>query len=102
MKKFPSFLVGVVFGATLMYVALKYHVVRAPDGFHLVPKTTARLNSVYVDIRQFRIQDWDDHRELALDLASSDKAYLLRDTAENSLSGAVQDVLDGFGAGNPN
>lgn len=96
MKKFFSFVLGVTVGAAVMFVTLKFHVVRAEDGFHMVPKTLAKLNSIYVDIRRFTIKDWDGHRELAFDLANSRKAYLLEDAARNSLNNAVQDIFDGL------
>lgn len=96
MKKFLHFTLGVLLGAATMFVALKFHVVRAEDGIHMVPKTLARLNSIYVDIREFSIEDWDNHRELALDLANSRKAYLLEDAAKNSLSNAVLDMFEGL------
>jgi len=96
MKKFMNFVFGVAVGAAVMFVALKFHVVRAEDGFHMVPKTLAKLNSIYVDIREFTIADWDGHRELALDLANSRKAYLLEDAAKNTLNNAVLDIFDGL------
>ncbi len=95
MKKFLSFMLGVTVGAAVMFVTLKFHVVRADDGFHMVPKTLAKLNSIYVDIREFTIADWDGHRELALDLANSRKAYLLEDAARYSLNNAVLEIFDG-------
>ena len=96
MKKFLNFMLGVMVGAAVMFVALKFHVVRAKDGFHMVPKTLAKLNSIYVDIREFTIEDWDGHRELALDLANSRKAYLLEDAAQNSLNNAVLNIFEGL------
>ncbi len=96
MRKLPHFLAGVLVGAILMYMALKYHVVRASDGFHMVPKTIAKLTSIYVDIRAFTFDDWRDHPDLALDLANSRKAYLLEDATKNSLNKAVMDVFDGL------
>ena len=96
MKKFLTFVFGVMIGAAVMFVTIKFHVIRADDGFHMVPKTLAKVNSIYVDIREFTITDWDDHRELALDLANSPKAYLLEGAAKNSLNDAVLDI---FGSG---
>ena len=96
MKKLLNFMFGAMVGAAVMFVALKFHVVRAEDGFHMVPKTLARLNSIYVDIREFTITDWDGHRELALDLANSRKAYLLEDAAKNTLNNTVLDLFDGL------
>ncbi len=52
--------------ALLLFVGSRYHVVRANDGFHLIPRSSARLTEPYVDIRQFTIEDWDEHQGLAI------------------------------------
>ena len=43
MNKFSTFLFGIALGATLMYVGLKYYVVRATDGYHMVSKSKAEF-----------------------------------------------------------
>lgn len=60
-----------------MFTSLKFHVVRAEDGFHLIPKMTSDFSEVYVDIRQFDLQDWDNHRSLAVAIVQAEKGYLL-------------------------
>ena len=47
------FLMGMVCGATLLFVAMHYHVVRGKDGVVLVPKISNNLSDIYVDVREF-------------------------------------------------
>ena len=97
MKKLPAFFFGMLVGSILMFVTLKYHIVRSQQGLHIVPKSAANLSLPYVDIREFSIQDWNEYRQLAADIAQSDEAHLLEATARSSLDNTIRDVLDGFG-----
>ena len=69
-----------------MFVGLKYHIVRASDGFHMVPKSTAKLGSVYSDVRTFAVRDWEDRRELLFDITQSNN-HLLKEEAARSAIG---------------
>ena len=93
MKYITTFLAGGLIGAVLMFTSLKYHVVRAKDGIHLAPKMSSQLSETYVDIREFQVQDWDEHRTLAAALINSDKGYLLQDSASENLRSAMTDVI---------
>ncbi len=53
MARLGSFLVGIAVGGAAVFTGLKYHVVRANDGVHLVPKLQAQFDEAYVDIRKF-------------------------------------------------
>jgi hypothetical protein len=95
--RIACFLAGVLVGAAAVFTTIKYHVVRAEDGFHLVPKLTANFSEAFVDVRNFGIADWDDHRSLAAALVQAEKGYLLKDAASESLRRSVSSVLDIFG-----
>ena len=97
MGTLSSFLGGIVVGGVASFVGLKYHVVRAADGFHLVPKLQAQFDEAYVDIRQFGFEDWNKHRSLAVAMVQSDKGYLMHETATDSLRESVDSVLEGLG-----
>jgi hypothetical protein len=97
MGQLSSFLGGVVVGGVASFVGLKYHVVRAADGLHLVPKLQAQFDEAYVDIRQFGFEDWNKHRALAVAMVQADKAYLMQETATDSLRESVDSVLEGLG-----
>lgn len=96
MGRFGTLLFGVLLGAILMFVTLKFHVVRANDGFHLVPKITADLGEAYVDIRTFGYEQWQQHPALAAALTHADKAHLLTDGTQTQVQSAVNGVLDVF------
>ena len=98
MNKIPTFLFGVVLGAILMFVSLKYHVVRATDGFHLVPKVTANLGAIYSDVREFTLQDWKDHRELVLAISNSDNLALQEEAAKGALGNTVEEAWNDWSA----
>lgn len=77
-----------------MFGALKYHLVRASDGFHLVPKVSAELAGTYIDVRGFNLTDWNEHRWLAMALVQSDKGHVLNASAgeqfQQSMTGMFQ------------
>jgi hypothetical protein len=93
MSRFGSFVLGLVIGAAAVFVSLKYHVVQAADGFHLIPKLSAEFSETYVDIRQFSFADWDQHRTLAVAILRADKAYLMQNQASESLMRSVNGFL---------
>ena len=93
MLRIPSFFAGVLVGAGLVFTALKYHLVRADDGFHLVPKLSAQFSEAFVDIRQFELSDWNDHRSLAAALMQADKGNLVSESADNNLRRSLDHVL---------
>ena len=63
-------------------------------GFHTVPKLSSQFSQTYVDIRQFDLADWDEHRTLAVALVRADKGHLLKDAASSSLRRSVDGVLE--------
>jgi hypothetical protein len=96
MERLTSFLLGVVVGAVLCFGSLKYHVVRANDGVHLVPKLSSSFGDTYVDIRKFGLSDWDQHRALAVAIVNAQKGHLLQDQASDSLRATVDNVIQGL------
>ena len=94
LKRLSTFLFGGVVGAAIMYVALIYHVVRAPDGVHLIPKTTATLRGCYVDIREYGIEDWKNNPDLTVAISASGKTELLTESAVSDLQESAQQLWD--------
>jgi hypothetical protein len=74
-----------IVGALGATAALKYHVVRAQDGLHVVAKTQASFADTYVDIRQFGFEQWQAHPGVALALGRAGKNQLLTDAAQQAL-----------------
>ncbi len=97
MKRANGFLTGVVVGAIGMYGAMSYHVVRAPDGWHLVPKFSPGLSQTYVDIREFEARDWNEHRSLAVALVKADKEDLIGSASLSGLRDAAREAFEALG-----
>jgi hypothetical protein len=100
MGRISMFLLGVVVGAGAVFGSLKYHVVHAEDGVHLVPKISSNFDEIYVDVRDFGPTDWDEHKSLAVALVKADKEHLIGDTTAHHFRQSLHDVLNGLtGAG---
>lgn len=84
MNRVFIFFLGVIVGAFAHYGALNYHVVRADDGYHLIPKISSGMTETYVDIRQFEPSDWNQHKTLESAIKQADKSGLLQATATTS------------------
>ena len=98
MRRFTWLFGGLILGAMGMFVSMKYYVVRADSGIHLIPKATAQLSMPYVDIRSFDIADWDNRRDLALAIVQADKPELLQGAAVNGLRQTMEGVLQSLHA----
>lgn len=93
MKRLSSFLMGMLFGAALLYGAQHYHVVYADDGHHLISKLSPSLTDTYVDIREFTFADWTDHPELATALMNADRRDLVEGAASDALQNGIDNLL---------
>ncbi|MCA9248750.1 MAG: hypothetical protein KDA42_16605 [Planctomycetales bacterium] len=94
MGRLPVFLLGVVVGAAGVFGAQRYHVVRATDGFYLIPKLEAKFSETYVDVREFGIADWTTHTQLAAAIIKAKKDHLLKQSATNDLGRSLRDAVD--------
>jgi hypothetical protein len=93
MRRLVTFVLGLLVGGSVVYSSLKYHIVRAGDGFHLIPKLTAEFSQTYVDIRQYDLNDWAQHQALAIALTRAGQDHLLRDAAMGGLRDAVDELF---------
>jgi hypothetical protein len=94
MSRFTSFVLGAVVGGVTIFGGMKYHIVRASDGIHMIPKLTAGIEELYIDIRDFDVQDWAEHRGLAAAIIQADQEHLLKDAAEQSLREGIRSALE--------
>jgi hypothetical protein len=101
MSRISFFLAGVLVGGAAVFTSLKYHVVRAEDGVHLIPKLSSQFGETYVDIRQFDLSDWDQHPSLAAAIVQADKGHLLKDAAIGRFRQSVDRVLEILADPNP-
>lgn len=97
MNRLSTLIMGALIGAAAMFTAMKFHVVRADDGVHMIPKVSAELGGAYVDIREFDASQWDEHRALAVAIVNADKDYLLKDSAASTFRSTVDSVLQSLG-----
>ncbi len=93
MKRLTSFLFGVIVGAVGLGGVMHFHIVRASDGLHVVPKLAAKLELPYVDIRQFTIQDWQQNQALAMAILKANKGGLMQDSALDGFKQATENLL---------
>ncbi|QDS98059.1 hypothetical protein [Adhaeretor mobilis] len=93
MKRISTFITGMLVGGALVYMALHYHLVRATDGMHLVPKAESSIASTYVDIRSFGPRDWLDHPNLAAAMMKSGQEELMDSTMDNTLQNGIDRLL---------
>ncbi len=94
MGRFFWLLLGFAIGGSAIYGAFNYHVVKADPGFELVPKHTASLSEIYVDIRNFSVSDWAAHPALSADIVAAEKSQLLSKSPANSVEGEVKNLLN--------
>ena len=98
MNRVFAFVLGVIAGVIGHHAALNYHVVRADNGVHLIPKISSGLSETYVDIRSFDLSAWNEHKTLAAAIVRAEKPNLLRNTMSSSLQSSIDGmmhVLDG-------
>lgn len=89
-----TFVLGMVVGAGLLWAAMHYHVVRSSDGFFFVAKIRNDLSDPYVDIRDFALRDWEDHRPLAAALIRSRQSHLMGDSSMQLFREKMDAVLE--------
>lgn len=77
MRRFSSFVFGMVVGGALVIFGQRYHVVRTLNGFEFVPKITAGVAETYVDVRGFQASDWEKHQALHKAIVRAKKETIL-------------------------
>ncbi|TWT76185.1 hypothetical protein CA13_66760 [Planctomycetes bacterium CA13] len=90
------FFAGMVCGAVLLYTAMHYHIVRGKEGVFLVPKISNNLSDTYVDIRDFHLGDWQDHKPLAAAMVKNDQGEMLEGSSMNSFRSQVDALVNGL------
>lgn len=94
MNKLSSFVIGVFLGGLLMFAGLKYSIVRAGDGHHIISKSTACLTTIYVDIREYTAVDWKDHIDLASDIANSGNRALQEEVTRSAMDNSIDSLFE--------
>ena len=94
MNRLVVFVLGAAVGAFGVFGGQSYHIVRATDGFHLVPKLSASFGESYVDVREFGIADWTQHTQLAAAIIKAKKDHLLKQSATDDLGRSLRSAVD--------
>ncbi len=90
MSNAKPLLFGAVLGASAIYVALQYHVVRSHDGFQMVPRAPQQsVGLAYADVRSYTASQWTDRPELARALMAHGASDLISESVANSLAESV-------------
>jgi hypothetical protein len=98
MNRVSSFALGVFVGVVGLYMTMHFTLVRATDGFHLIPKIAAKLDDPYVDVRNFSLANWQQKQRLAIAILKSNKGHLLQDQKLIGFKQSSQQLLDQFTA----
>ncbi len=80
MNRLTSFILGVIAGATGLFLSENYYIVRSTDSFHLVPKVAAKLEFPYRDIRQYTVEDWKNNVSLGTAIVKTQNTDLMVDS----------------------
>lgn len=94
MRRWITFGTGVLVGAVLIYLIMNFHVVRAKDGFHVLPKVNAQFASTYVDIRSFTVADWAANAEIAAAIVNAQRRDLLDSAINDTFQSGVDRLLN--------
>ncbi len=93
MKRYKQFMLGLLAGTALTFVALRYHVVRHDEGVSLVPRNPQPpLRSIYSDVREWGSAMWEQHPEVAQALIANDQVDVISDEALNDVSLQVNEM----------
>ena len=96
MNRVSSFAVGVAVGIAGLYITMHFTLVRAGDGFHLVPKIAAKVDMPYTDIRNFTLGNWQKNKALTLAILRANKGHLLQEQSLIGFKQTNQQLLDQF------
>jgi hypothetical protein len=92
MPRVGTFFLGFLVGGAVVYTSLHYHIVRANDGVHFIPKMTSSFSETYVDVRHFSVQDWADRVSLSTAVTAAGKSQMMH----GSLVQPMHQAVDGF------
>lgn len=94
MGRLGTFIFGMFCGAALLFAAMHYHVVRTGEGFYFVPKISKNLSDPYVDVRDFGLADWQQHRALAAAIMKNNQAELMGEPAMQNFRTRIRSAVD--------
>jgi hypothetical protein len=94
MAKLKSLITGALLGAGGMFAGLQYHIVQAPEGFLMIPRTPHhRLQDAYADVRNWDAGVWAAHPQLAFAVTEHGRADLIQQGTTRGLLDRVRESL---------
>ena len=96
MNQVSSFVLGLMIGVVGLYITMHFSLVRAADGYHVIPKIAAKIEIPYADIRSFTLQNWQRKQSLALAILKANKGHLLQDQSLIGFRQSTQHMLEQF------
>jgi hypothetical protein len=96
MGRIGTFVTGMATGAALLAGATHYHLVRGKEGVFVVRKVQNNLADIYVDTRDFTVEDWMNHRMLAVAIMQAEKGEVFDDSSLKTFRGTVQELANGL------
>jgi hypothetical protein len=96
MNRASCFFLGLAVGVAGLYLTMHFVLVRARDGFHVVPKIAAKMEIPYADVRDYNLASWQQKQALALSLLKVKKGYLLEDPSLLVFKQSTQRILEQF------
>ena len=94
MRRLSALMFGIALGGGLVYCGFNDHLVRADDGWLMVPRTTVALDDACIDIRQWGFADWRKHPTLTRDMLKAGYGERVKSAVQEGL---VDDALRGLG-----
>ena len=89
MNRFTSFVAGIVVGAIGLHGSTNFYAVHTDAGVKVVRKAAPKVEFPYVDVRQFSLEDWRRHKDVAIALNQAGQGGVLKDSALDSIGGSI-------------
>lgn len=96
MSRMGSFVLGLGVGVVGLYLAMHFTLIQTDDGFHIIPKITAKLEKPFEDVRGYKLSHWQRKQALAVAIVKADKAYLLKDPTLLAFREQTQMLVDRY------
>ena len=97
MSRLGTFFLGFLVGGAVVYTSLHYHIVRAHEGIHMIPKMRSTFSETYVDVRNFGVQDWSQRASLAAAVTAAGKTEIMHGAIAQPMHEAVDNFMDRVG-----
>ena len=95
MRRLTAAFLGIILGGGLVYGLFQFHLVRADEGWLIVPKPQASMNEPFADVRQWDAAEWADHPQLIEALIAHGRGDLVKRSVSNGLIRGLFPKFDG-------